>query len=74
MRERVRDIFRDILGDQSLILTDESSPNTVDGWDSLNHIMIVATIEDDFDVEFSMAEIGSFKTFGDILKSLEEKK
>jgi acyl carrier protein len=34
-------------------ITDDSSPDNIDGWDSLKHMNLVVALEDEFDVQFT---------------------
>jgi acyl carrier protein len=70
---KVEDIFRDILDEESLILTRDTTANDVDGWDSLTHIQLIVAIEKQFKVKFSSKEILSWKNVGELLDSLQAK-
>lgn len=43
------------------------------GLDSLDLVELIMDIEDKYGVEFSNEELMSFKTVGDVLKSIEKK-
>ena len=73
IREQVQDIFRDILDEESLTLTPETTASDVDGWDSLTHIQLIVAIEKNFKVRFSSKEILSWKNVGELLDSLHAK-
>ena len=68
--KEVENIFRDILDEESLHLTRETTANDVDGWDSLTHIQLIVAIEKHFKVKFSSKEILSWKNVGELLDSL----
>lgn len=70
---RVQGIFRDILDEESLTLSRETTANDVDGWDSLTHIQLIVAIEKNFKVKFSSREILSWKNVGELLDSLYSK-
>jgi acyl carrier protein len=54
-----------------LKLTD--SPLIIDGWDSLNHVILITTIENHFSIEFGFRDLASIKTVGDIVNLVENK-
>lgn len=66
----VENIFRDILDEELLNLTRDTTANDVDGWDSLTHIQLIVAIEKHFKVKFSSKEILSWKNVGELLDSL----
>lgn len=70
---QVQGIFRDILDEESLTLSRETTANDVDGWDSLTHIQLIVAIEKNFKVKFSSREILSWKNVGELLDSLSSK-
>ena len=69
-KEQVQEIFRDILDDEDLILTDNTTAHDVDGWDSLSHIQLVVAMEKYFKIKFSSKEILSWKNVGELIDSI----
>jgi acyl carrier protein len=65
--KQVNDIFIDILDNDDIVLTYESSANDVDDWDSLNHIQLVVAIEKAFKIRFTSQEIQRWKNVGEML-------
>lgn len=69
--KRVSDIFRDIFDDEELQdVTDETTSADIEGWDSLTHISLIASIEDEFDIAFPMKEVVGFKNVGQMIDSI----
>ena len=52
-------------------ITDESSPETIDSWDSFNGLILVDELENTFNVKFSITEITDVKTISDIKRHLK---
>ena len=74
--ERLDQVFQDVFDDESLHVTDETTAADVDGWDSLEHIDLMASVERAFGIRFSMGEITRMKNVGEmadlILKKREQ--
>ena len=70
---KIQDIFRDVFDNDTLILSEETSQNDIEEWDSLEQINIISTIEDEFDVEFEMDEITELKNVGCMIAALDAK-
>ena len=69
--DKLTEIFRDVLDDEKIILSEETTSDDIEGWDSLNHINIIASVEIDFDVKFEMATYASMKRIADIIDYIE---
>lgn len=63
----VQQIFRDVLDNESLVISDHLTATEVDGWDSLAHISLLTAIEKAFSIRFSLSEIDGFSCIGDII-------
>ena len=59
--ERLNEVFQDVFGDDD-----------IDGWDSLRHITLLAAIEDEFDIEFSMGQTVKMKNVGEMVDYIED--
>ena len=70
---KVEEIFREELEQEELILTDETTAEDVEGWDSLSHVQLVAAMEEAFGIEFKSREILSWDNVGDLIDSIEKK-
>lgn len=69
--ERLNEVFRDVFGDDEIVVNDDTTAADVDGWDSLRHITLLAAIEDEFDVEFSMGQTVKMKNVGEMVDYIE---
>ena len=71
--KRVEEIFREELEQDELVLTDKTTAEDVDGWDSLSHVQLVAAMEEAFGIEFKSREILSWDNIGDLIDCIEKK-
>lgn len=58
-------IFEDVF-QHTDALTAETSPDSVERWDSLQHIALIRTLEITFDIQLSMDEMMEIRSVGDI--------
>lgn len=74
----VTTVMRDVFEDDEITLSETTTAEDVDGWDSLMHLNLIIAIEKHFQVKFSTAEISGLKeegkNVGDILKLIAAKK
>ena len=71
--EKVRSIAADMLQVKIATLKADSSPETVDTWDSVHHLNLVLALEQSFGFEFSPEEMDQMKTIGQIAGIVEAK-
>jgi acyl carrier protein len=70
---KLNDIFRDVLDNDDVTLTDTTVASDVEDWDSLNHIQIIVAIEKAFKIKFTSTEIYHFKNVGELITAIETK-
>ena len=68
--DKVQDIFRDILDNDEIVLTNESTADDIEEWDSLTHIQLIKAIEKDFSIRFTSREILSWNNVGEMIDSI----
>ncbi|OAV71540.1 acyl carrier protein [Bacteroidales bacterium Barb4] len=64
---KVQGIFIDVLDNEEIKLTDETTADDVDEWDSLSHIQLVVTIEKQLRIKFTSKEILFWKNVGEMI-------
>ncbi|HWA74797.1 MAG TPA: acyl carrier protein [Polyangiaceae bacterium] len=71
--ERLQPIFKDVFDDSSLRIDRASNADNVEGWDSLAHVNLVASVEKEFGVRFALGELADLKNVGDMIDLIERK-
>lgn len=71
---RVREVLKDVLDDDALEVGARTVASDVDGWDSLNHVRIMISIEKAFGIRFSAAETKKLANVGELVKLIDAKK
>ena len=71
--DALNQVFRQVLEDDTLVLTPATTADDVEGWDSMNHIFIVVEIEKRFGIKFQAAEMEELKNVGELAALVREK-
>lgn len=66
-------IFHDLFGDDTIVLTPETTAEDVHGWDSIKHISLIVAVEDRFGVKFRTSEIEGLANVGDLARAISAK-
>jgi len=61
-------ILRDLLSDDSIVLTMETKRDEVPDWDSFAYVNFIVAVEIEFGVKFGVAEVESFPNVGAIVR------
>lgn len=73
MEERIKAVIADVLAIEASSIDEQSSMDTIEAWDSLAQIDLVAALEEEFALGFEVEEIETMTSFADILDVLTEK-
>ena len=57
MEDKIKEVFSNIFGTPLNEINGQSSPDTIENWESINHIKLITALEEEFDVEFTDEEI-----------------
>lgn len=68
--DRLNRVFREILDVEDLVLTDGTTADDVEEWDSLSHIQLVVAVEKAFGVKFTSREIMRWNNVGEMADSI----
>jgi len=70
--ERVQSVASDIFGIPVAKITAESSPETIENWDSMQHLNLVLAIEEKFGVQLDPEDIEQMKNIGAVAALVEK--
>lgn len=69
--ENLYNIISKVLSVPISEINDQSSPETIERWDSFNSLVLVDELESEFKIKFSVAEITDVKNVADIKRHLK---
>ena len=68
--DRLLAVFQGVFDSGLATLSNADSPETIDGWDSANHVNLMLALEAEFGVAFEADEIAELTTVGTIRERL----
>lgn len=63
--KRVNAVFHDVFDDNTIVVTDQTTADDVEDWDSLEHINLIVALEEEFGMKFTMGEVTGMKNVGE---------
>jgi acyl carrier protein len=67
---KLNGIFQDVFDDETIEINDNTTAKDIEEWDSLMHITLVLSVEKEFGVELSAAEVGRLLNVGAMIDLL----
>lgn len=72
--EELSGLFRDVLDNDDIQLTAETTADDIEEWDSITHMMLVVEIEKKYHIKFTAQETRNWKNVGDLVATIAAKK
>lgn len=72
METQLKEILENIFDVDAENIDSNFTPETVELWDSLNHLRMVTAIEERFNVRFTMEEIGQMASYDAIVRAVNK--
>jgi acyl carrier protein len=64
-------VLRDLLADDSIVLTMQTKRIDVPNWDSFSYVTFIAAAEMKLGIKFRIADVEAFATVGDIVRQTQ---
>lgn len=71
--DRLQPVFRSVFETEALVVTRTTDAQSVDGWDSLAHVNLIAAVEEAFGVRFALGELEDLRNVGDMVDLIARK-
>jgi len=69
---RLKDIFREVFGKNIPEISATTKNSDIEGWTSLNHAILIDTIERNFSISFDFDDILTMQSVEDIFQKIEK--
>ena len=71
--KKLTDIFQTVFNDTTLELTEAMTSDDFENWDSIIQMMIVANVENVFNIKFKLKEVGTINSVKGFVDTIESK-
>ncbi len=61
IENQLTEIFRDVFGDNSIVINDDTTAEDIGAWDSLSHMIMIGDVEKNFNIKLKLREINKLK-------------
>ena len=66
-------VIHEVFENDSLVISRETSAEEVEEWDSMQHIGLILTVEELFEIRFSTSEVVNLQVVGDLVEQIATK-
>ena len=70
--DKVTVVLAEILDDDEVVLTEATTAEDVDGWDSISHVKLIIALEAELGIRFEAKEISDMEDVGALLDLIEQ--
>ena len=60
-------VFQDVFDDADIHVTDATTSDDIEDWDSFEHINLIVAVEKEFGIKFSMGQTNKLKNVGEMV-------
>ena len=68
VHQKLTDVFRDIFDDPTIEITEQTTAEDIDDWDSITHINLIAAVEKAFKISFNTKDVKALSSVGDFMQ------
>lgn len=63
---KLNEIFQDVFDNDGITISEETKADDIQGWDSLEHMNLIAAVEECFGIKFNMGEVTMMKNVSEM--------
>jgi acyl carrier protein len=71
--QRIQQVFREVLDNDGLLVTQSMTSDDVPGWDSFAQVKLVIALEEEFQVKFTTDEVATISSVDGLARALAAK-
>ena len=73
IQQKLTSVFRDLFDSPNLEITEATTAEDVEGWDSIMHVNLIVAVEKAFGVSFTTKEVMGMTNVGDLIQLIAKR-
>lgn len=69
---KLKNIFYEVFDNEEMEISETTSRKDIEEWDSVAHLKLILTIEEELGIRFASEEVSSIKNVGDFVLAIEK--
>ncbi len=69
---KIKEIMATVFNVEKSAINDDSSPETLETWDSLQHMNLIVSLEEEFGITFNDDQVTDMLDFKSVVKAVED--
>lgn len=70
--KELHEVFFKVLEHNNFKLTNTTTANDVDGWDSITHMMLINEVEKKYNIKFKLMDLMNMDNVGDLVTCIKK--
>jgi acyl carrier protein len=70
---KIENVLSEVLDNEKLQLSENSTADMVEDWDSVNHVRLLVGLERELGIQFETDEVNSVKNVGGLIDVIQQK-
>lgn len=70
--ERLTTVFRDFFDDDTIEISDNTTAEDIDEWDSYEHVNLIISVEEEFGIKIPMNKVSDMQNVGEMVSIIME--
>ena len=70
--ERLNNVFREVFDDEEIVVSETTTADDIEDWDSFEHINLVVAVEEEFSFKIPMGKVVTMKNVGEMVDIILE--
>lgn len=73
IKNDLQEIFRDVFDDENLVISEETTADDIEDWDSIAQMNLIVVIEKQFGLKLNIKEINALKNVGEMISLIQSR-